>query len=195
MARKILHPLRKNMKIEGEKKYIIMCAALIAANVLLIGGAVLIAGSILKNSEILGGAVVKLDKKRLSTENLRDNLNLIKETDQKVASYDRLFFTQGQELQLITDLENIAAKNNVSQKITSPNLDNYANNRVTITVSATGPYINTLKFMSDLEKYRYLMAIEQINFQPSGYAAGPNGANEFITTMQITLSLYAQPSQ
>lgn len=183
------------MKISQNKIYLLLCAALLALNALLAGAAVLTTKKILQQSETLGNTIVKLDTKRLSAENLHDNLNLIKEMDLKVASYDRLFFTQGQELQLITDLENMATKNNVSQKISSPNLDNYANNRIDISVSVAGPYINTLKYMADLEKYRYILAIEKIYLQPNGFAAGPNGTSEFMATLQITLSLYAQPNR
>jgi len=183
------------MKISQNKKFIIICAALAAINALFAGAAVFTTGNILQNSKALGDSIVKLDTKRLSAENLHDNLNLIKEMDLKVASYDRLFFTQGQELQLITDLENMATKNKVSQKISSPNLDNYTNNRIDIVLSVSGPYLNTLKYMSDLENYKYIMAIEKIYFQPGGFAAGPDGTSEFMAALQITLSLYANPKQ
>lgn len=183
------------MKINWKNRYILLTILLFSANALLIGGALYTAKKIMKNSETLGAVIVKLDKKRLSTVNLRDNLNQIKEVDQKVASYDRLFFTQGQELLLITDLENMATKHGVTQKISSPNLDNYANNRIDIVMNVTGPYISVLKYMHELETYKYLLAIEKIVFQPSGSAVVAGSASEQMAALQLTLSLYAQPNQ
>ncbi len=146
---------------------------------------------IFNNSLIIGEEIAKLDKRHMSTENLRDNLALVKEIGQQIGSYDQYFFTQGQELRLITDLENIAAKHKMNQKILASNLDNYVNNRIDITVNLTGPYANLLKYLADLEAYENIIAIQKIEFQPSGFSTSK--PDELNAIMRIQISLYANP--
>ena len=79
-----------------------------------------------------------------------------------MTDYDRYIFHSGNELNLITDLENIAIKNKVAQKIESSNLDNITNNTVVLTLKTSGTYSNVLNFLADLENYNYFLQMKKI---------------------------------
>lgn len=179
------------MPTNSGKNQIIAFAVLMLALAVLITGANLISGKIFNNSRIVGEEIAKLDKKHLSSENLRDNLALVKEVNQQIQTYGQYFFIQGDEIKLITDLENIAAKNKMSQKILASNLDNYVNSRIDITINLTGPYANILKYLTDLEAYNHIIAIQKIEFQPTGFSV--SNPNELSAIMRVQISLYANP--
>lgn len=164
----------------------ILTVIFVAVLIALIAGAVVIQGKIFDGSLAVRDQIDRLNKKRLTAENLRENLALAKDVKTQIANYDKLLLPPGNELELITDLENIAMKNKVSQRIIGSNLDNSTNGKIEITVSILGGYADVLRYVSDLEKYKYLITIEHIDFSPSG-ASGDNASS------RIQISLYANP--
>lgn len=179
------------MHLNFKFKQIISSATILIVAVLLTISAKIISEKVFINSRLIGEEMAKLDKRNLSTENLRGNLSLVKEIGQTIESYDQYFFTQGQELKLITDLENIAAKHKMSQKIAASNLDNYADNRVDLAINLTGSYANLLKYLADLEAYQNIIAIQKIEFQPIESSA--SNSSELATLTRIQISLYVNP--
>jgi Tfp pilus assembly protein PilO len=174
------------MKMPPVKFATILTVIFVAVLIALIAGAVLIQGRILDGSLAVRDQIDRLNKKRLTAENLRENLALAKDVKTQIADYDKLLLPPGNELELITDLENIAMKNKVSQRIIGSNLDNCTNGKIEITVSILGGYADVLRYVSDLEKYKYLITVEHIDFSPSG-ASGDNASS------RIQISLYANP--
>jgi Tfp pilus assembly protein PilO len=174
------------MKIPPVKSATILTAIFIVILIALVAGAVIVQGKILDGSLAVRDQIDRLNKKRLTAESLRENLALAKDVKTQIADYDKLLLPPGNELELITDLENIAVKNKVSQRIIGSNLDNYANGKIEITVSIFGAYVDILRYISDLEKYKYIITIEQIDFSPSG-ASGDSASS------RIQISLYANP--
>ena len=153
----------------------------------------LVIGKIYENSNIIGEEISKLNKRNLSTENLRDSLALVKEVGQNSEEYERYFFNQGEELGLITDLESIALKNFLYQKIINSNLDNYTNNQIDISINISGSYLNILNYLTDLESYRHIISIQKIEFQPeSSSAVNPE---QLPANMRLQISLYVNPKK
>lgn len=162
---------------------------LIILNGLLIFSAVFITREVKAQNTAIREEITKLDKRHLNAENLRTNLAQVKEIGAQVTDYDEYFFTNGDELQLITDLESMAAKNKITQRIITSNLDNYQNNRISIEIGATGDYSDLLEYMNDLENYKYFLTIQKLDFQPSG-----RSAEQTTASLRLTISLYAQPA-
>jgi hypothetical protein len=176
------------MKLTIKNSHLLTLAILIILDGFLIVVAVLVTRSINVRNIAIREEITKLDKRHLSAENLRANLAQVKEVGAQVVNYDKYFFSKGNELQLITDLESIAAKNKINQRIITSNLDNYQNNSINIEIGATGDYADLLRYTNDLENYKYFLIIEKMDFQPTGRSAEQNTAS-----LRLNISLYAQP--
>lgn len=108
----------------------------------------------------------------------------IKET---MPDFYPFLFKAGDELKLITYLENLALKHNLTQSISGSNLDMVNNNRVSIALNLNGSYTNILKYLNDLEISDYFINVERLQVTPifppgSGALAGAD--------LSLTLSLY-----
>lgn len=127
-----------------------------------------------------------LEKKYENVIHLRSavkNITAVKET---VASFTGHIFHAGEELKLITELENIAARNHVTQKIDSSNIDKITDNRISIGLSASGNYRDLLRYLADLEQSPYFLNIEDLIFSPAGERAGdPASAG-----LRLNINLY-----
>jgi|GEM_PF-1357992 len=130
-----------------------------------------------------------LEKKYENTTNLRSSIKKIEEIKSVVEGYPQYFFKQGDELKLITTLENIALKNKVTQKIESSNLDQPNHNPVKMTVAINGDYERVLRYMTDLEKLNYFINTERIQLGAAGLKPGEN-ASSTPTNLYLDLSLY-----
>jgi hypothetical protein len=179
------------MKMPPVKLATIFTAISAVIVVALIAGAFIIQNIIVSSSLSVNEQIERLNKKRLTAENLRENLALAKDVKTQITDYDNLLLPPGNELELITDLENIAAKNKVNQKIIASNLDNYANGKIEITTNISGTYADVLKFIADLEKYKYLITVEHIDFSPNPNFTGDN--SQPLASLRIQFSLYANP--
>lgn len=177
------------MKLTVKNSHLLALALLLLMNGFLIFAAVFATHSINVRNGAIREEIAKLDKRHLNAENLRTNLAQVKEIGEQVVNYDKYFFTKGNELQLITDLESMAAKNKVNQRIITSNLDNYQNGLINIEIGATGNYPDLLKYMNDLENYKYFLTIGKLDFQPSGRSAEQNNAS-----LRLNIAIYAQPA-
>lgn len=176
------------MKFSAKQSQLFSLIMLILCNAGLAFAGILIVRNVNTHNSTIREEIAKLDKRHLSAENLRANLAQVKEIGAQVINYDNYFFSKGNELQLITDLESLAAKNKISQRIITSNLDNYQNNRIKIEIGASGNYPDLLKYLNDLENYKYFLIIESLDFQPVGRTVEQNTAS-----LRLNISLYAQP--
>ncbi|MCX6781792.1 MAG: hypothetical protein NTW66_01585 [Candidatus Magasanikbacteria bacterium] len=176
------------------KKTIIFIGISLIINILLIVLAIIISNKITVQSRTISTQVAALNKRNLSTENLRESLARIKTVGARIDNIDKYLFTAGEELSLITDLENIAAKNKISYKVASSNLDNYQNNRLDIILNVDGPLSGIIKYLSDLESYKYVVSIQRIEFAPSG-SLNQENSSQINVNMRLILFLYAQPTK
>jgi Tfp pilus assembly protein PilO len=183
------------MKLASDnKKTLIILAILIVANTALLIGAILINRRIDAQSKTINEQVGTLNKRNLSTENLRDSLARIKTVGNRIENFDQYLFSPGEELALITDLENMALKNKIAYKIGSSNLDNYTDNRLDIELSLSGLLTNMIKYVNDLESYKYVISIRRMEFSPSGAVSQENSA-QVNANLRLLLSLYAKPAK
>jgi len=160
---------------------IILSLAVIA----LIVGAFLLSARINNTMKQIRNFVDDLSKRSRSTEELRAALKNIRETRQEVESYGVYLFNTDEDLKLITDLENIAARDHVSQTVLSSSLDNPATQPITISLAANGQYTDLLRYIRDLEKYDYFIGIESLEIFPTG------GAESGEAALRINLTIYA----
>jgi hypothetical protein len=132
----------------------------------------------------------ELEKKSRGSQNLKESLEHVRSTKITMSDYNKYLFHGGNELALITDLENIANKNKVAQKIESSNLDNVTDNVITINLNVSGTYSHTLNYLMDLENYNYFLQIRTLDFNPIFDLTDSNNAASSTVDLRLTLNLY-----
>lgn len=118
---------------------------------------------------------VDLERKYLRGQLLKKTIKdfeKIKPQEEKLSS---IFVKTGQELELITLLEDIANKNQVDLKI---NLKTTQKQQkipsLTLEIKIEGNYLNTLSYLNDLERLNYYFNVE--NLQISTYGQESTGS-------------------
>jgi Tfp pilus assembly protein PilO len=130
-----------------------------------------------------------LERKYEATTHLRSSIKQIEEIKLAVNEYPKYFFKPGDELALITALENIANKNKVTQRIENSNLDQKASESIKVSLSVNGKYEKTLNYLSDLEKLNYFINIEKIQLTSAGLKPGES-ASSTLANLYLDFSLY-----
>ena len=112
----------------------------------------------------------------------------LEEVKNSAVNFYPFLFKLGNELKLITFLEDLSAKYNITQTITNSTLDQISTSRaVNISMNLSGGYKDTLKYIADLEASDYFINIEQMQLTPT---FGRNGEYAPTTNLSITIELY-----
>ena len=127
-----------------------------------------------------------LERKYESVANLKRSAKKIDELNDETLYFGQYLFRRGDELKLITALENLAVKNKVTQKIESSNLDKITGSRLTLTLALSGPYTQVLNYINQLEKINYFVIIEGLQLSPASTLTGPTNS----VNARLNLSLY-----
>jgi len=176
------------MKINHEKKVIIIVVIISLATLAVIFGIIWPTINYIKNLERDTTSLRSyLEKKYEHTKNIRTSKQQIEEIGTTVNQYSDYLFFHGDELRLITLLENLAAKNKVTQKIDNSNLDKITGDTVNISITLTGDYTNILEYLYSLEKENYFLNVEHLQIS-SAYS--PQNNNSDATIMNLDLTLY-----
>lgn len=178
------------MKINARKKVLTTLLLLAGAVILLITGIILLNLKIQTTEKQINEFLASLESKSCRTEDLRSALAKIRDTQKKVEQYNSFLFKKGDELQLITDLENIAIKNNVTQNIVNSNLDSTTGNSLIMTLDIGGAYENALKYLLALERHPYFLAVENLELYPTGDPTKEMGMSSPVN-LRLHINLYA----
>ncbi len=135
----------------------------------------------------------ELERKSRGSQNLKEALEQARNTKVIISGFEKYLFKSGNELNLITDLENIAQTNKVTQKIESSNLDKIVNNTIFLTLRISGTYTDTLNYLMDLENYDYFLQIKTLDFNPVYDLKNPESPEGARTDLRLTLNLYVNP--
>lgn len=130
---------------------------------------------------------VYLEKKYERSLNARTALKQADSVKATLAQIPDRLFRKEDELALITELEALAAKNAVSQKIISSNIDAITNNHITISLGIVGGYHDILNYLADIENERYFITLTHVSLTPT---MGQNPTAETSVTMNLDLSIY-----
>lgn len=106
-----------------------------------------------------------LEKRYQRVMYLRQNVDKLKEIEQQLTVLDDLFLINDKELEFITTLEDIAEKNNVSQKINlkSVNLNDPQQLTLPFAISASGKMHDVLSYLLGVEKLFYYINFNSLN--------------------------------
>lgn len=175
------------LKLNTEKKTLIILAFFSVVTLAVIFGVIFPTIKYIKNLEQDTNVLREyLEKKYENTRAIRTSKKKIEEIESIVAKYPDYLFYRGNELELITSLENLANNNHVTQKLVNSNLDKLGD-MVNLSITIDGDYQNILKYLSALEKERFYFTITNLQFS-SAFSTQNN--NPSATTMNLDLILY-----
>ena len=130
-----------------------------------------------------------LEKKYERSRSARASSKEIGLIKDEIPKFDQYIFHAGDELRLITLLEDIAADDDVTQKIGTNNLDHITNQHAEISLTLTGSYKNVLTYLADLEKLPYFITITHLSWSA---AADQTNSNKSFVSLSIDFTLYVQ---
>ena len=179
------------MRLNIEKQTIILVGIFSTIIVAIILGIILPTVKYIKNLNQETAALKEyLERKYENTANLRSSIKKIEEIKNVVNGYSQYFFEPGDELYLITTLENIANKNKVNQKIENSNLDQPNQEMVKMTLTINGEYERVLKYLADIERIDYFINIEKLQLAAASLKHGEVNVSSTPTNLYLDLSLY-----
>ncbi len=110
------------------------------------------------------------------------------EIKSSMADFYPFLFKSGDELRLITFLESLSAKHNITQTIGNSSLDKIGATRIAgISMNLNGNYTDILKYLAELEASDYFIYANQLQFTP---AYTRNGEITPATGLSLTIELY-----
>ena len=127
-----------------------------------------------------------LENKYRNALNIRGSKRQVDEVKEDIESFTPALFQSSDVLQLITFLEDTAAKNKVEQRIVSSDLDKF-NEKIHINLAISGQYYNILRYVSDIEQNKHY--INEKNIQISAGASAQNNLADYAN-MNLDLVLY-----
>ncbi len=130
-----------------------------------------------------------LEKKYENALDLRQSAKQIDEIRIHAADFSAALYHRGDELKLITFLENAAAKNNLTQTIQAPNLDKPEEQIVRFSLSLNGQYNDALNYLTDLETAPYFLTIRRLQISNAGNKVVGKTIIKNVS-MDIDLQLY-----
>lgn len=115
-------------------------------------------------------------QKRKSARLTVENFNKIKE---ELPSLETTVIHAGDELSLVTALEEAASKNNISQKINlSPREEKKKfGDRINITLNVDGTFQNFLRYLNDIEKMEILLIVDNLSVTQASKEDGRQSGN------------------
>ncbi len=129
-----------------------------------------------------------LEQKYQDSLNSRITRKKLNEIKNAVTNFENFIFKSGDELRLITFLENSATKHNITPAITSSNLDKISNSHLAIiSMNLKGDYNNILKYITELETSNYFIQIKQLQITPM---FSKDGKTTLVVNLTITTELY-----
>jgi len=109
----------------------------------------------------------KLEKFYMEGCFLKPTKNQYEKIEPQIAELSKIFIHENQELDLITNLENIASKNNLKQKIELKELKEDTKTQakyetLPLTIKIIGNYLNCIKYLIELEALNFYINIDEI---------------------------------
>lgn len=130
-----------------------------------------------------------LEKKYKSTLDLRQSAQQIGEIEKQAAIFSRALYRRGDELRLITFLEDTAARHNLTQKIEAPDLGQTVSQTIQLSLALEGQYQDILRYLSDLESSDYFLNTTRLRVNETGGRPADNQIKSPVS-LQIDLQLY-----
>ncbi len=129
-----------------------------------------------------------LEKKYENVRRLHSTKEKVIAIKEQVAGFEKYLYSLGDELKLITLLEDTATDFHIEQGIDNTNLDKINNKQIEFNLTVSGKYAQLLEYANALEHGPYFFNIGSFSLTPT---QNRDGSDTGWTVMRITLLLYA----
>jgi Tfp pilus assembly protein PilO len=176
-------------KLDLTKKIIVWVGILSLLTLIIIFGIFVPALNYIKNTADESYKLrVFLEQKYEQSLRSRITRKKLGEIKDSLSKFDPFLFKSGEELKLITFLENLSAKHNISQTISNSTLDKVTSGRIaSVSMGLSGNYNDILKYIADLETADYFIYVNQMQFTAASTKTGETTQN---TNLNLTIELY-----
>ena len=165
-----------------KNKNLIIFGTLLIISILLISfGVAPTANKIIADKKIIIEEKNKMNDLLLKGQNIIKNKNNITKIEDQLKLLDDAYLKIGEELTFITDLEEVAAKNNIEQTIIFNNTESTEINSakaIAISLQLSGGVKEIMSYINDLEKFDYYIDITKINLSSRGLTTSNKRAGE-----------------
>jgi len=153
-------------KLNSNKKiYILSSTALIILFVLLVFVIIPFHNQINSYNNEIYDQRVQLAIQKQQRENIEETQRDYNKIKNEVDKISKVFIRKDKTLNLISDLEIIAAQKNIDQKIAiTSNAETAPSNTLDLKISLTGSFTNIVQYLVKLEKLDYYVVIDDLNF-------------------------------
>lgn len=170
--------------------------------VFLILGAAIVYGAIsvpmakIKNvrAEILNQKQT-MENKALRETNARNLSEKLAVIEPELEKFDQIFINANRELEFITTLENVAARNNIGQKIAlniPSEKSGQSYRKIPLEITAQGNFYDLMRYANDLENLNYYINIKTLDLSRNPGLARFNPSGEInISGQTLNLKLSA----
>lgn len=177
-----------NLKLNLEKRTVLVLTLLLLGTAVIITTVILPTVNYIKNLRDETHSLRQyLDKKYETNHSLLNSKQKIEDVKISMEEYKNYLFFKGDELELITKLEDLSDQNKLNQKITGTDLDK-PGNTVHISLILTGNYIDLIKYLLAIEKQNYFLQIKNLHLGP-GFSMPTD--NPQAGVLNLDLILYA----
>lgn len=178
------------MKLTFEKRIIITLAILFLCIIGIIFGLIIPAVRYIRSADnSTYNLRLYLERRHERSISFRTAVQRYEKVKNQITDFDAYIFHNGQELELITSLENTAQKNKVKQQIINSNLDKPANQKITISLAVSGDYHDVLNYLVDIERLKVYLTVNRLQL-----AKGTDpDTRAGVAILNLDLSLYVAP--
>lgn len=145
---------------------------------------------------------INIEKNIAREKNMSELSDIVKKIEPQMEKFSQIFINQNRELEFITQLENIANKNNIKQTLNltpfnpSINEDKNFYTKIPISIEANGTFNGLINYISEIEYLKYYININKIDINSSFSAKntpkitldslGANSNKNFTITINAT---------
>ena len=135
---------------------------------------------------------IELAKRYVQGQNLKKLSSDMEMVEDSLEKLEKVYIKQEEALEFITDLENIAEKNNISQKIDLLSLEEsrklhkgYFERQMHIYLN--GKYSNLLSYLADMETLRYYINIQNTEVSSQVLRSGSSVNNDININIKTNI--------
>jgi|GEM_PF-1956757 len=135
----------------------------------------------------------ELADKNINGQTIEQSTNSIEIINNNIENIEKIYIKKDEELKFITDLENLAKKNNIQQRIILGDQKDSGSKykELPIQINANSQFNNLIKQLNNIENLDYAVNITSINFNSDKNSLLPLLINEETTQLKTTMTLSA----
>lgn len=176
--------MKKNLSLE--KRTILILTIFLLSNIVIIAAIIFPTTGYIKSlSNDTGDLRQYLNKKYETNHSLLNYKQKNEEDKTEIEGFKKYLFFKGDELQLITKLENLSDHYHLNQKINNTDLDK-PGNTIHVSLTITGNYPDILQYLLALEKDVYFLQIKNLHLSP-GFSNPTDNPQAAILNLDLVL--------